>query len=248
MCAATLVFVACNNNKTNPDDKNDPDEPTQESVLVLDKTSITLEVDATETINANVESEWTSSDAEVASVAGNGKEAVVTAKKEGNTVITAKTKGGQVKTCVVLVKNAGGQQGGETVELKGKHVWPIALDGTTADAQVNKSKIVADFRPNDVDQFLYVWENGSVYEAGEGKRGRAAGVGVVLDVGRVFAVLTQLETVGLRGGEARNGAVQDGCWCVGGAQLVGRAVILAGDDERRGHQRHHVVGGHPPHV
>ena len=169
MCAATLVFVACNNNKTNPDDKNDPDEPTQESVLVLDKTSITLEVDATETINANVESEWTSSDAEVASVAGNGKEAVVTAKKEGNTVITAKTKGGQVKTCVVLVKNAGGQQGGETVELKGKHVWPIALDGTTADAQVNKSKIVADFRPNDVDQFLYVWENGSVYEAGEGK-------------------------------------------------------------------------------
>ena len=139
MCAATLVFVACNNNKTNPDDKNDPDEPTQESVLVLDKTSITLEVDATETINANVESEWTSSDAEVASVAGNGKEAVVTAKKEGNTVITAKTKGGQVKTCVVLVKNAGGQQGGETVELKGKHVWPIALDGTTADAQVNKT-------------------------------------------------------------------------------------------------------------
>ena len=86
------------------------------------------------------------------------------------------------------------------------------------------------------------------YEAGEGKRGRAAGVGVVLDVDRVFAVLIQLETVGLRGGEARNGAVQDGRWCVGGAQLVGRAVILAGDDERRGHQRHHVVGGHPPHV
>ena len=86
------------------------------------------------------------------------------------------------------------------------------------------------------------------FGVGEGEVGRAAGVGIVLDVGREFAVLIQTETVGLRGGEARNGAVQDGRWCVGGAQLVGRAVVLAGDDERRGHQRLHVVGNHLPYV
>ena len=152
LAALTLVgFNACNNGE---DPGKDPD-PQQESILVLDKTSITLEVDATETITANVESEWASSDADVATVAGNGKEAVVTAKKEGNTVITATTKGGQTKTCVVLVKKAS-QGGGEGVQLKGSQVWPIILDGATYEA--NASKIVASFQPNDVDQFLYVWE------------------------------------------------------------------------------------------
>ena len=162
LAALTLVgFNACNK-------QNNPDEPGKEGDLTLDKTSINLEVEEEETITATIAVSFESSNPQVATVtpANDGKSAKVKAIAKGSAVITAKSQGGQAKTCIVAVKEKGGE-GGETVQLKGSQVWPIALDGTTADA--NASKIVADFRPNDVDQFLYVWENGTVYEAGEGK-------------------------------------------------------------------------------
>ena len=149
LAALTMVsFNACKDN-------NKPVDPEQEDTLVLDQNSVELEVEGTATINATVEATWSSSDAEVATVAGNGKAAVVTAVKEGNAVISATTKGGQTKTCIVVVKAKGGDQpqGGQ---LKGSQVWPIVLDDTTLEA--NASKVVASFQPNDVDQFLYVWE------------------------------------------------------------------------------------------
>jgi hypothetical protein len=158
---AALALVGMNACK----DPNKPVDPEQEDALTLDQTSVQLKVGETATVKATVEATWTSSDAEVATVAGNGKEAVITAVKEGSAVVSATTKGGQTKTCIVAVKKGGSDPQGK--QLKGSQVWPIALDGTTADA--NASKIVADFRPNDVDQFLYVWESGTVYEAGEGK-------------------------------------------------------------------------------
>ena len=162
LAALTLVgFNACKNG-------NNPDEPGKEGDLTLDKTSLNLEVEEEETITATIAVSFESSNPQVATVtpANDGKSAKVKAIAKGSAVITAKSQGGQAKTCIVAVKEKGGE-GGETVQLKGSQVWPIALDGTTADA--NASKIVADFRPNDVDQFLYVWENGTVYEAGEGK-------------------------------------------------------------------------------
>lgn len=158
---AALALVGMNACK----DPNKPVDPEQEDALTLDQTSVQLNVGETATVKATVEATWTSSDAEVATVAGNGKEAVITAVKEGSAVVSATTAGGQTKTCIVAVKKGGSDPQGK--QLKGSQVWPIALDGTTADA--NASKIVADFRPNDVDQFLYVWESGTVYEAGEGK-------------------------------------------------------------------------------
>lgn len=168
LAALTLVgFNACKPGQQGGGSDN-PDQPGQEATLALDKTSISLEVEGEETITATIEVSFESSDPTVASVtpANDGKSAKVTALKEGSAVVTAKSKGGQVKTCVVAVKKKGGdQQGG--AQLKGSQVWPIALDGTTSEA--NASKIVADFRPNDVDQFLYVWEEGKVYDAGEGK-------------------------------------------------------------------------------
>lgn len=157
LAALTLVgFNACK-------EKNNPEGGDEEATLALDKTSITLEVGGEETISATVAVSFESSNPTVASVtpANDGKSAKVKALAEGSAVITAKTEGGQVKTCVVAVKKAGGQ-GGETVQLKGSQVWPLILDGTTADA--NASKIVADFRPNDVDQFLYVWDE--TYDGG----------------------------------------------------------------------------------
>lgn len=152
LAALTLVgFNACKGNNNGNDD---PDEPGKEATLTLDQTSIQLEVGETATIVATVEATWASNAEAVATVAGDGKSAVVTAVAEGNAIITATTAGGQTKTCVVLVKKADDPQGG--AQLKGSQFWPIILDGTTLEA--NQSKMVASFQPNDVDQFLYVWE------------------------------------------------------------------------------------------
>ena len=152
MAALTLVgFSACNKDK-------EPVNPEQEDTLVLDQTSIELEVEGTATIAATVAATWSTSVPEVATVVpGNdgGKTALVTAIKEGSAVISATTAGGQTKTCIVVVKAKGGDDP-VGAQLKGTQVWPIILDGTTYEA--NASKIVASFQPNDVDQFLYVWE------------------------------------------------------------------------------------------
>lgn len=167
LAALTLVgFNACKPGQQGGGSE-DPDQPGQEATLALDKTSLSLEVGEEATITATIEVSFESANPAVATVtpANDGKSAKVTAVAEGSAIITAKSQGGQTKTCVVAVKKAGGEGGG--AQLKGSQIWPIALDGTTADA--NASKIVADFRPNDVDQFLYVWEDGKVYEEGEGK-------------------------------------------------------------------------------
>ena len=160
LAALTLVgFNACKNN--NGGGGEDPD-PEQEATLALDQTSIQLEVDGTATLKATVEATWSSSDAAVATVVGNGKEATVTAIKEGNAVISATTKGGQTKTCVVLVQKKGGDDPqGTDVVIKAKRIWPIILDGVASAA--NASKIAGDFRPNDNDNNLWIWPDGSTY-------------------------------------------------------------------------------------
>lgn len=154
LAALTMVgFTACK-------DKNPVENPEEEATLVLDQNSLTLTAGETATVVATVEATWVSNNEAAATVVGNGKSAVVTAVAEGNAVISATTAGGQTKTCVVVVKKAGGEQTGAA--LKGSQIWPIVLDGTTLDA--NASKMVASFQPNDVDQFLYVWEG--TYVAG----------------------------------------------------------------------------------
>lgn len=147
LAALTLVgFNACK------DDKN-------VDALTLDPTSMTLKVGEEGTITATVAATWASSDAAVATVApGNdgGKTAKVTALAEGNAIISA-TANGTTKTCVVKVEKAGQEGGGgEGASIDATSIWPIVLDGTTYAA--NESKVVASFQPNDVDQFLYVWD------------------------------------------------------------------------------------------
>ena len=151
MALVALTFMGC----PNQPDPEGPENQQQETTLALDQTSITINVEETATINATVDATWASSNPAVATVAGEGKVATVTAVAEGNTVITATTAGGQTKTCVVLVKKESTTTGG--AEVKGSQVWPIIMDGATYAA--NESKIVASFQPNDVDQFLYVWDN-----------------------------------------------------------------------------------------
>ena len=147
LAALTLVsFNAC--------EKKDEPTPEKEDALALDQNALQLEAGETATLTATVEATWASSNTDAATVAGNGKTAVVTAVAEGQAIITATTAGGQTKTCVVSVKKKGGEEQG--AQLKGSQFWPIVLDGTTLEA--NQSKMVASFQPNDVDQFLYVWD------------------------------------------------------------------------------------------
>ncbi|MBO4454420.1 MAG: Ig domain-containing protein [Paludibacteraceae bacterium] len=154
---AALALVGCKQNGGNT-----PEPTPQEDALVLNPTSLQLEVGENGTIEATVAATWATNNEAVATVApanDGGKSAKVTAVAEGNAIITATTAGGQTKTCVVLVKAKGGETG---AQLKGSQFWPIILDGTTLEA--NQSKMVASFQPNDVDQFLYVWEE--TYEGG----------------------------------------------------------------------------------
>lgn len=51
--------------------------------------------------------------------------------------------------------------------LQGSEYALISLGVGTQEAYLPASKIVADWRPNDVDNFLYVWENGACYSGGQ---------------------------------------------------------------------------------
>ena len=136
----------------------DQPEPTP---LELTETNVTLKVGETHQLEANVPVEsWTSSNVDVATVA----DGLVTAVSAGNAIISA-TAAGVTKTCVVLVE-AGPTQGGTGAQVKGTKIWPIILDAVTAEA--NAAKIVGDLRVDDTNNFLYVWPDGTSYNAGEG--------------------------------------------------------------------------------
>lgn len=127
-------------------DKND------DKALELTPSSTTLKVGETQQLVANITvDEWKSSAETIATVDNNG---LVTAVAEGTAIISA-TANGTTKTCVVKVTKDGGD-GGDTKEVKGTKIWPVVLDATTAESV--KSKVVASFAPNEVDQFLYVWD------------------------------------------------------------------------------------------
>lgn len=153
MAALALVgFSSCK-------DKND-----DKKSLELTETSISMKVGETHQLVANVTVEtWSTSDEKVATV----DKGMVTAVAEGTAIISATAKG-TTKTCVVKVTKEGQGGGGTTTaaEVKGSQIWPIVLDGVTYETCA--SKVVADFRIDDTNNFLYVWASGETYSAGEG--------------------------------------------------------------------------------
>lgn len=153
MAALALVgFSSCK-------DKNDDNKS-----LELTETSISMKVGETHQLVANVTVEtWSTSDEKVATV----DKGMVTAVAEGTAIISATAKG-TTKTCVVKVTKEGQGGGGTTTaaEVKGSQIWPIVLDGVTYETCA--SKVVADFRVDDTNNFLYVWASGETYSAGDG--------------------------------------------------------------------------------
>ncbi len=157
MAALAFVgFTAC----------NQKDQPQGGDALELTETAIQMKVGETHQLQANVAVEtWTSSNEAVATV----NAGLVTAKAEGNAIISATAKG-VTKTCVVAVKKDGGQEGGEGAKISAKRIWPVVLDGVTAEA--NASIIAGDMRVNDVDNHLYIWSAGETYTANEQATGK----------------------------------------------------------------------------
>ncbi len=51
--------------------------------------------------------------------------------------------------------------------LSAMQVWPVILDGTSYETV--ESYVAASFQPNDVDQFLYIWDNTYVGATASGK-------------------------------------------------------------------------------
>ena len=129
MLACAIIFTACGNHETpddgqnieqggkNPDDGDEPgttpgtdpddDKGIAVTSLLLDKTSLTLEVGENYTLVVTVSPSnatdksvtWSSTNSSVATVSS-GK---VTAKSEGTTMIAAEAHNGKTATCIVTV-------------------------------------------------------------------------------------------------------------------------------------------------
>ena len=139
-----------------------------QTVVTLNKLAVELEVGATEQLVATVQPEekaaelqWESKNATVATVNASG---LVTAVAAGTAEIRAFV-GDVEASCQVTVKSQGGGGGEEIhhVSLEGTDYFVFQMGGQAAEQIADR--IVADFRPNDNDKNLWVWEG--TYNAGE---------------------------------------------------------------------------------
>lgn len=157
------------------------DEEVPATGVTLDKTEISVEVDATETITATVTPEdstddavWSSADETIATVDQTGK---VTGVKEGETTITVKLNDDVSATCTVTVTK-------KTIAITG-----ITLDKTTAELTEGETvDLVATVVPDDTtedktvtwsssDETVATVENGTVTAVKEGKATITAKIG-----------------------------------------------------------------------
>lgn len=160
LATAAFLFAAC---------ENTPEEGV--TSISLDQSTATVEVGKTITLNATVEPAgtevaWASSNTAAATVEGG----VVTGVAEGTAIIVASA-GTQTASCLVTVvaEGEGEGEGGGDVDpgdlhpsLQGSDYFIFQMDGITSEKIA--SKIVADFRPDELTKFLYIWEN--TYAAG----------------------------------------------------------------------------------
>lgn len=130
--------------------------------ITLDEASLSIAVDETATLTATILPKgadgtitWASQDATIATV-DNG---VVTGVKAGATTVVASC-GSFSASCSVTVTATSGGTG--DASLEGSDYYLIYMD--EASATKISDKIVADFRPDDVTKFLYVWD--ATYVAG----------------------------------------------------------------------------------
>ncbi len=157
LSAATLLFSATS--CSDDEDGSGAESTTNATSISLDQSTLTLAIDEYETLVATLEPtgatgtiSWSSTDETVASVSDSG---LVYALASGTTTIYA-TCGTLSATCDVTVAAADLHE-----SLSGSDYYLVALDATTYESIADK--VTADFRPDDVETFLYIWAG---YEAG----------------------------------------------------------------------------------
>jgi len=159
---AALTMLACNKK-----------DETVETTITMSQPSAKIEiggqVQLSATVNPSATVTWSSDDASIASVNATG---LVVGLKQGTTYVRAKANNKEAY-CIVTVGEQGGGGGGSGEPGKMVtcvKIWPVVMDATTATAQA--SKIVADFRPDDVNRHLYVWSQGETYSANANPTGK----------------------------------------------------------------------------
>lgn len=166
LATAAFMFAAC---------EKTPEEGV--TSISLDKNEVSVEVGKTITLNATVEPEgtevtWASSNTAAATV----NDGVVTGVAEGTAIIVASA-GTKTASCLVtVVAESEGEGEGEGegntdvnpgdlhASLQGSEYMVFQL-GEVASEKIS-SKIVADFRVNEQDCFLDIWDSGETYTAG----------------------------------------------------------------------------------
>ena len=162
--AATVLLASCNKN-----------EETGVQSVRLDKTTLTVEVGQTAQLTATVAPEgaaevvWSSANPETATVDATG---MVTGVTEGNAIIVA-TAGDKTANCMVQVVAEGQGEGGDEPgddtgdlhpSLQGSDYFIFQMDAISAEKIAGK--IVADYRVDDTNCFLDIWNAGETYTAG----------------------------------------------------------------------------------
>lgn len=147
--AVMVLFAACKS-----------DDGGGVTKLTLDKETATVEVGKTLTLTATVEPagstvKWESSNTTCATVS----DGVVTGVAKGTAMIVASA-GEKTASCMVTVGEIGGkpEPPSKYPSLQGSEYFIIQIDGISVESI--KSKIKADFRPDDVTKHLYIWTEG----------------------------------------------------------------------------------------
>ena len=196
MLACAIIFTACGNLETpddgqnteqggkNPDDGDEPgttpgtdpddDKGIAVTSLLLDKTSLTLEVGENYTLVVTVSPSnatdksvtWSSTNSSVATVSS-GK---VTAKSEGTTMIAAEAHNGKTATCIVTVN----EPASEVIEATS-----VSFNKTSLTLEIGESEtLTATILPNNAmdktvtwtssDQAVAMVANGKITAIGSG--------------------------------------------------------------------------------
>lgn len=152
MALVALTFMGC---------PRTPEPGTEPTILALNESEISLEVDATFQLTANLEVTWASSNPAVATVEGG----LVKGIAAGQAVITATSTDNQTANCAVTVTGGSTppQESGyaDFPQLNGSAYYVFFLQAGAT--EYLGDKVIYNFGPNDNagqgSRWLYIWDN-----------------------------------------------------------------------------------------
>lgn len=156
LMAMAVGFFACNPTNEPDNNGNNNGNNNAEVSIVLSDEEITLTQGETKQLTASVSPEgtavtWSSLNTAIATVDANGL--VTAGTQDGATRIIAKA--GNVQAACKVTVGAGASFNNKYDFPECTEVYPFILDATTAEKL--GAKIIADFRPDDTNKFLYIW-------------------------------------------------------------------------------------------